>query len=124
MTDFNFNDIKVTVPKVAPKQSRVRLAGPNPFTDKLLLSLTKGTDADGTGTWLEMILPGKAETNEHGRKHYGDVVKQAMNLIASAAAAMDKGSDRIIADNEDGTVTLSFRARARRAKAAKTDNKA
>lgn len=121
MTDFNFETAKVTVAKEAPKQTRVRLAGPNPFTDKLLQSLTKGTDADGTGTWLQMTLPGTPETNEHGKTTYGDVVKKAMNLIASAASAMDKGSDRHVADNGDGTVTLSFRARARRAKAPKAD---
>lgn len=122
MTDFDFTAIKTTVAKEAPKQTRTRLAGPNPFTDKLLQSLAKGTDADGTGTWLQMILPGKAETTDQGRTHYGEVVKKAMNLIATAAAGMDKGSDRHIADNGDGTVTLSFRARARRAKApAKSD---
>lgn len=119
MSDFNFDDIKVTVAKEAPKQTRTRLAGPNPFTDKLLQSLAKGTDADGTGTWLQMALPIK----DAGEKApYGEVVKKAMNLIATAAAAMDKGSDRHILDNGDGTVTLSFRARARRAKApAKSD---
>lgn len=121
MTDFNFDDIKVTVAKEAPKQTRVRLAGPNPFTAKLVQSLEKGTDAEGNGTWLQMTLP---VVNATEKAPHGEVVKQAMNKIASAASAMDKGSDRHIADNGDGTVTLSFRARARRAKAPKAENKA
>lgn len=110
--DFDFTAVKTTVTKAAdvPKQTKNRIGAPNPFTAEFARSDAK-MDKEGYGQWLSMTLPGGATSNE--KAPYGEVLKKAMSYIATAATAAERGAERRIVDNEDGTVTLHFRSKPR-----------
>jgi hypothetical protein len=117
---YDFATVKATVTKKAdiPAITRTRKIAENPLKDAYLSSLTKGTDADGTGTWLHLVLP---IVNPAEKMELGEVVKDALKYIRAAAANHDMGAEIRTVDNGDGNATVHFRATVKRARKSKAE---
>jgi hypothetical protein len=120
MAEFNFSNVKVAKSEKVPALKRTRTSAPNPLVG-IYAESVKATGADGHGAWMNMVLPGKAETvvtEVNGKKTektvYGPTVKKAMNLLRQAAAAEDKGVSFRATDDGKGNITLHFQSKPKR----------
>lgn len=127
MAEFDFSKVQAKKSEKVPALVRSRSSKPNPLAPQYDIS-AKDSNSEGYGSWQYLDLPGKVETQTvtsadgktTEKTTYGNVVKQAQNLLRQAAAAKDKGVSFRVEEGNDknklpaGTLRLHYQAKPKR----------
>jgi hypothetical protein len=122
--DFDFSKAKTTIAKGDEiPQFGNRTPAVNPLREQFARSLEK-QDENGNGQWLKLVVPGEGKPTDKGGITFGKVAGKALTYLRGAAEDQGYGLGKHLRDNEDGTVTITFRAQPKRKKRTKEEMEA